>query len=338
MLQDREFVATFIIGVIVLLAEITAPQGWKLGLRIAALSMFLGGFCFYLYGHIRAARLMERDKPIPILFAAGTPRRDAVRALNQIQRVIALRTGFDVFDKVERYFNVHYEDLISHRAEQLPPNPEIWHDFLEDSQEQARQFLQHVPGGRIYHIAVWGPAALAVGVGAMFGTRSRVVAYHYENDSYRVVLDLQSNIRRIKTALPPDAANQYINVVYPGHLVEDAVVVLDMAGHIAIGDVKEYVSRWQHPYSLVEVSNTYSGNLEEDDWSGVVQEIFQVFSALQRSQEVRRIHLFFSMPVPMALGIGMALGSFVPVIVYNWERSEGTYHPVLHLNQITSAL
>ena len=50
------------------------------------------------------------------------------------------------------------------------------------------------------------------------------------------------------------------------------------------------------------------------------------------------------MPVALALGLGMALGTFVPIIVYNWERTQATtgeslpYYPVLHLNQLRSLL
>lgn len=40
--------------------------------------------------------------------------------------------------------------------------------------------------------------------------------------------------------------------------------------------------------------------------------------------------------VPLALGIGMALGPFVPITVYNWERTKETYCPVLQLNHLES--
>ena len=43
---------------------------------------------------------------------------------------------------------------------------------------------------------------------------------------------------------------------------------------------------------------------------------------------------FLVAPVTLALGLGIALGAFVPVTVYNWERTQETYYPVLRLNQI----
>ena len=53
---------------------------------------------------------------------------------------------------------------------------------------------------------------------------------------------------------------------------------------------------------------------------------------------MRHIHIFHAMPVPLALGLGIALGTFVPVTVYNWERAQETYPPVLRLNQIESMI
>lgn len=61
-----------------------------------------------------------------------------------------------------------------------------------------------------------------------------------------------------------------------------------------------------------------------------------MMSTLQKSQAVQRIHLFHSMPVPLAFGLGMALGPFVDITVYNWERDQSTYFPVLRLNRYTA--
>ena len=52
----------------------------------------------------------------------------------------------------------------------------------------------------------------------------------------------------------------------------------------------------------------------------------------------RHIHLFHSIPVSLVLGVGLALGTFVPITVYNWERDQETYYPVLHLYRLESRL
>jgi len=40
----------------------------------------------------------------------------------------------------------------------------------------------------------------------------------------------------------------------------------------------------------------------------------------------------------MAFGLGVALGNFMSVTVYNWESGEKTYYPVLELNKLESTL
>ena len=161
-IADREFVAGFAVGVIVLLIEIVAPAGWKLGLGVAGIGLLAIAFGFYLYRQVQLARLLHGDKPIPLMLAAGVPRRTALRNLEQIQGAVGQSTGFKQIGAIERFFNVHYEDLLAHRAEQPPTDPSAWSGFLEDGQQEVRQFLNHVSGEPVYHVAVHGPAALAL--------------------------------------------------------------------------------------------------------------------------------------------------------------------------------
>jgi hypothetical protein len=227
---------------------------------------------------------------------------------------------------------------LAHRSENLPPDKKVWEDFLRNTQEEVSQFVQHVSGGHIYHVFIRGPASLAFGLGAILGTKSRVIGYHYgEDGKYQPVLDLSHDARAIKATLP-DENFKHVKVQYPEVLSEDTAVVLNMASHAASGDVRAYLSNWEHPPAVVEVVNTYGGNLTAGDWIPVVREVYQVFIRLQRDPQVRRIHLFYSIPVPLALGLGMALGTPVQVTVYNWERAQNTYYPVLQLNQLESMI
>lgn len=70
----------------------------------------------------------------------------------------------------------------------------------------------------------------------------------------------------------------------------------------------------------------------------MVQEVYQVFLTLQKDPRVQHIHLFHSIPVPLALGLGMALGHFVPVTIYNWEVADEAYYPALQMNRLESIL
>jgi hypothetical protein len=279
--------------------------------------------------------LLHQEKPLPVVLAVEVARRDALRDLGLAKEAITNSTAFDAFRKVKSFFNVHYEDLLAQRTERLPPDPAVWHEFLEEAGQQISLFRQHLAGGCVYHVFVHGPASLAFGLGATLGTRNRVIAYHFSDGGYQPVIDLSQDTRRIKAELPSQDP-RYIKVQYPESLEAETAVVLNLASHAAGGGALTYLAGWEHPPAVVEVSNTYGGNLTATDWVPVGQEVYQVFKTLQQDPRVKHLHLFHSIPVPLALGIGMALGPFVPVTVYNWERAEETYYPVLQLNHLES--
>jgi hypothetical protein len=334
-LGDRELYASLMVAMVLLVGELATPASWTPGFQGVALLILILGLGLSLNRHYRTSILLHQKKPLPVVLAVEVARRDALRDLELAKEAITNRTTFDAFRKVESFFNVHYEDLLAQRTERLPPDPAVWHEFLEEASQQISQFRQHLAGGCEYHVFIHVPASLAFGLGATLGTRNPVVAYHYSDGKYQPVIDLTQDTRRIKAALPPQDL-RYIKVRYPESLQAETAVVLNLASHAAGGGAVPYLADWEHPPAIVEVSNTYGGNLTVQDWVPVVQEVYQVFKTLQQDSRVRRIHLFHSIPVPLALGIGMALGPFVPVTVYNWERTEATYYPVLQLNQLES--
>ncbi len=335
--SQAQLLVGFAGGTIAFATDMISSGGWWLVLKSSGWVVLAGSLSWTLVKTHRTDRLVQGKKPFPILIAIGRPRSESIRALPLLQSAVTKQSGFKDFSAVEQQFNVKYEEMFVHRAEQLPPNPTAWHDFLGEAQQELRPFLQRISGERVYHVAIQGPASLAIGLGAVFGTRSPVVAYHYTADAYLPVLNLTQDTRQVKTYLPADAFT-HITVAYPLTVGSDTAVVLDMAGHNPIGDTKDYLAKQMAGTPLVEVRNTYGGNLTEADWAPVVQEIFAAINTLQRNQDIQRIHLFHSMPVPLAFGLGMALGYFADITVYNWEREQSTYFPVLHLNHIHSLL
>ena len=180
LLTDKELYSGFLVGIIILIGEIAAPDPLKLGLRLVALALLLGGLTRFTSNHYRTARFKESDKQIPLVFVTNQPRREAMQTGDEARRAVTEHTGFDQFDKLEDEYNVHYEDLVSHLPENLAPDPAEWLEFLEDSREEISRFVQHVPGGRVYHAFIRGPSTLAFGVGAILGTRNRVVGYQHD--------------------------------------------------------------------------------------------------------------------------------------------------------------
>lgn len=341
--EDRDLVF-FTIGFVIWLVDFLADLGgiksgsrfWLLA-RLAIPAFFALGIIFYLRKHLGLTQQLTTSKHLPVLFVVGKPWDEARQALDTTQQAITRLTGFKSFHQMEEAFNVRLDYLVAHEKGRLAPDLQVWKDFIEDAEQNIQRFCDAVPGEKTYHIFIYGPASLALGLGAAFGSKRRLVVYQLVDEQYEAVLKLTQDVRRIKKTLP-ETQYKYINVSYPSSFTPDLGMVLDMASHTALGDARAYVKRQPQNMELVEVKNTYDGNLTEADWTPVVQELYSVFHFLQSKEQVDRLHLFHSMPVALAFGLGVALGNFVPVTVYNWEASEATYYPVLKLNQLDSFL
>jgi hypothetical protein len=319
----------FIAAIVMFLLSFFLPE--KKWLLIAAPPAFIAA---YLLKHFRVASQLVSTKHLPLIFIVGRPIKDVQNALETAQASITELTGFKTFRKIEKMFDVRRDLLLPHKERRLEKDDD-WTDYILDSQHSIRQFVDSVPGEKVYHVFLYGPASLALGLGAVFGSKHKMVIYQRLDGQYTPVIDLRKNLRRIKQPL---VEHKYITVSEPQRFTQDIALVLDMASNPARGDVKRYINEQGLDMEVVEVVNTYDGNLTEDDWIPVVQEIYSVFNQLQANAEITTIHLFHGMPVALAFGVGMALGNFVPVTVYNWEASEKPYQPVLKLNELTSIL
>lgn len=340
MSEDRDlvfFVIGFLIWVGTELGDLNTDSWLWILSRIAIPLFFVSGIVLYVRKHYRIANQLTSIKHLPVVFITGKPQDEIQSALNTAQEAIGALTGFRAFHQVEAAFNVRLEHLVPYERRHLPPDIKLWQDFIQDAERNIRRFSDVIPGEKVYHIFIDGPASLALGAGVAFGIRYRVVVYQFSDGTYQPVLDLRQDIRRLKEIIT-ETEYQHIKVTFPTKLTQDIAIVLDMASHSPIGEARAYLNKMIPDAQIVEVSNTYGGNLREKDWAGVVQELYSVFNRILSQSEVSRLHLFHAMPVAMAFGLGMALGNFVPVTVYNLERLDEIYYPVIKLNELESFL
>ncbi len=274
-------------------------------------------------------------KHLPLMFVIGKSRDHSSKAYSSAQEAITGLTGFHAFLQVEKESNIKLENLITLETKRLPPDSHQWNNYVEEARQNIHRLSESVHGNSVYHVFIGGPAAMSLALGSAIGVKCRAVVYQWTDNYYKPVLNLMNNVRGIKQIMP-ETDFQYIKVTWPDKLTPETAVVLDNASHSALGDVSNFLKKHDMKIATVNVENTYSGNLTEDDWIPAVRELNSVFHELQSSTETTRFHLFLAMPVAMAFGLGMALGHFVSITVYNWEPDPdpGTYYPVLKLNEI----
>ena len=341
---NLDFVGTWLIGAAMLVTGFAGDLlmatkiNWVgFGLKGAGVLIFIICTVIYLRRIYRTSVWMVTPKHIPVIFAIGATKDKVNETLQKVKDTVTKETGFKDFKAFEKYFGVNYNDLVIHRGELIRPDASEWSNLLYEAQWQIGRFTCRIPGDKIYHISILGPASLAMGFGAIMGVKHRIVVYQYLDNEYKPVLDLSSaDIRRIKEAISGDL--QYFNFQPPAETSSNTALLLGLASHPIEEAARSYIASNNIAGSIVHVGNTYAGNLKELDWTRAVQELFSVLTRLKSVGHLDCIHLFHGMPVALAFGLGMALGTFVHIMVYNWETKENKYYPVLELNKLPSIL
>lgn len=253
--------------------------------------------------------------------------------LDTAKGVIAKQTDFKEFKITEDFFNLSFEDVLFHQPNNLDPkDPNQWKNFIERIQIEVRQFSNRISGDRVYHMFIFGTGltALAISLGAVFGTRFKIIVYQSDQSSWKPVLDLTHDIRRIKEIWQD--GYRYIRCSLPDQLGSEVALVLNMASHPVTGHVQHFLKeKDMGGVTIVEVNNTYQGNLRENDWAPVIQDLYSIYTKIHQKAPTQ-VHLFLNMPMAMAFGLGVAMGIYNRVIVYCWDSA--TYNPVFSLDEL----
>jgi len=276
-----------------------------------------------------------------VVIVTGKSRADAKRTLEVAKDTITKQTGFKQFKQMENHFKVAIEDnlLITEERNLQPDDHDQWQKLLDRIQTGIRHASDQIPGDRVYHVFIfgYGVSSLAVALGAVFGTRHKVIVYQISSgDEWQPVLDLSANIRRVKETLN-QPTHKYIQASLPQKFDPETALVLNMASHIPTAYVQNNMQGQGLPaWTMVEVNNTYNGNLQERDWIPVVQELFSIYNRIHKAGPAR-VHLFMSIPTALAFGLGVSMGIYNQVVVYAWDNKQ-TYYPVFSLDELEATL
>lgn len=292
--------------------------------------LYVGIFILFLRQNQKLADKLQ-NLPVPIYFVTERKSEEVQQDFEKLKSA----TGFKDWDKIEG-FNTRSSCLIPWEKNRLPPDMDKWKQYIAEAFQGISKFVFSVQGNKIYHIAIKGPATLAIALGAAFGTMHPLVFYHFEKGTYEPKLDLTGDPRLVKESLPADYQHSYFEVVSPGIYTKDIAVILGGASHEekAIIEAKRYLKEKEKDWSVIEARGKFSANLKENDWVPAIRELFSIFQNIPRHGAVQSYHVFYSMPLPLGFGLGMALGHVFDITLYNFEEKQNTYFPVLKLNDL----
>ncbi|HEK25336.1 MAG TPA: SAVED domain-containing protein [Hydrogenobaculum sp.] len=270
---------------------------------------------------------------------------EALNSLEKLENAMKEQIKFFSLEKLSKFFNIDKEDLIL-TTESLPPiteedlskeNP--WIKAVLEFESKLKNIYDKVGSRkRVIHF-VGSISSLVFGLGVKFGSRKPVVVYHYQADTYNMVLDLsdEDKLRRIKHIKENLELLKLENIKSANQ--EEVGVVIYFASHSPLGDVLRFSENKNLDIFLIEAKDL-KGNIpipkknEENFftllnlWSEIVREIYSALNMLK--DRYKKLHIFLSVPVPIAFCLGMAVGHFMNATIYNYNtKSQDTpYYPV----------
>jgi hypothetical protein len=325
-----------IIGAAVSVRQLSPLSAWLMSLFGVALAVDL-----VLY--VRRTWRELREKHVPLLVVVG-PDEDELAHMERLVGQAMAPHGFDS-RKWDVEYNIEYKDLTLWRKSYLPAQGPQWANMARQFAKLISKLNNHptLKGRKIYHVFIYGPAALAVGLGAVVGTNTTLVLYHYDSnlDRYIPVLDFtrtgpedgETGPRSVK--VPARRPFRYVRPQQQQPFSERLFVTLHLssASHDPCQETEALAAT--ENASAAHIRNTYDGFLSfEADWLRVAREVVTILTEWLRDPAVREIELVLNAPLPLAFAVGMAFGKLSAITVRNWLPPDRKYYPVLKLNEL----
>lgn len=284
---------------------------------------------------------LQKEKKVPFLVVAGKPDEQYRDTLNQVE------ASFSYFrlnvSRLEKTFGLLHEDWIFHRETYLPTKPQGWKETTLRIERKFWRLAERLPGRKVYHFFMNGPAALAVALGATVGSRNEFVFYHYQpgtgSNPYHAVVDFSADSIPEGPHILKSRLTQFEFIEVSGieeleqSKETEVLIAVYLAGHDPIPDVRRRGRDSGLP--VVTIESKFKGTIPLDiDWIRLSREVSTVLFNAAGKENIDRLHLFLSTPLAIAFCVGTALGKFVRATVYNYFPNPGKYFEVFKLEEL----
>ena len=238
-------------------------------------------------------------------------------------------------EMVQELVNVTEKQLLFSLPQYVPIDEE-WSKYVLDIRKKLYEIKSHIETSidrAVFHIALRMPSPLAMGIGASIGTgKFSLALYHFESGKYVKLIDLTTDSRKIKKrktvrnniAVTRDAG-------YSGS--ERCIVGIQLASHQIKGKaLDKLISNVEGDFFFIEHIEHVGALPLNSDWAEIVAEINSQIADIHENYS--EIHLVMSVPVIVAFALGMALGHYWNINLYQLDNSREEYVKVLNLKDI----
>lgn len=233
-------------------------------------------------------------------------------------------------DGLELFYNLKKEDffLITGKLSKK----EDWETFARIFYNKIQYLKNNLPGGKVFHLGIRGAVAFAFSLGILFSHFDPFIFYHYQTlegrPGYHPIQVTSPRILKMRLN-----KYEYLKPYYEEQ-GDELVVIFNFSHHEPLADVRKYIlERVENP-SFAVLETEYKGNLPVSAFLKVSAEAASYLQDLRRERSFTRFHFFFSCPVAIAFLVGLAFGHYADGMIYNYEKEEGLYKPVLELKTL----
>lgn len=213
----------------------------------------------------------------------------------------------------------------------LPPSD--WMEFVERAVEEIRD-LTYLPFKFNLHLAIKGPSALAIGIGAALGVGKIPTAlYHYVNRTYHKVIDL-TDPKKVRNIKDVSGEISLFEFTPQPKGRKKAVLGLEIASHGTKGI--SLAQELEADFFYAKHKDRGDLPLETEAWEETVAQAYRILNRVYNYKDYEEINLIMSVPVLIALALGMAVGNYWPIKVWQFFSDRNDYLAVLDLKRVKS--
>lgn len=312
--------ASLVVGVGGLLASQLGVGYTFVLFAVAVVSILLG-----IWSEARKISIYQHAAiPLPIVINVSNP-VDSENALNALFNLIEQDNKFRNYRRnLAQYLQISPSDLIFNYRGDIYQVDKL-KDFLKITRYDLEKLKAKTPINTTVHLAYAGPASVGILIGTVLSLENvKIFQYNKTSDNYYPVVEI-----RDRTLKEDITEFEKFTVDLPEKNQKNVTVAIDVSSH----KIRTNDSSITAYGDLIYMKSLSIGTIQSDeDWMQYVREIFKVLNLAQ--QTYGEIRLVYSMPVALAVILGIAVQNYWSIMLTNYDSSNSTYRDLMKLNDI----
>lgn len=232
-------------------------------------------------------------------------------------------------EKILSIFGLNLSKLSVFVEDRIKNDAETWLKLFEEAFEKI-DFLNKI-GLRANIHYLLSISAFAFPLGIKQGAINKTAIYHYQMGEIHRVFDfLNRDPRVLKRKVEK---YEFIKSEYKDIGSNELCVGIYLASHDPKKDAEYFALESLHANFLYISIPTFQGQIPLENteiWEKIVRELYSKIDYIANNSQknITHYHFIFSVPVPIAFALGMAIGNYKRISVYNFFQSTTSYEKV----------